>query len=125
MILKSLPALIIPRHSPSQIRALPTNILLNKLAPNLPISIEKKKSSFLFFVSFLIYLITHFIDKPESSINLAFFMILSIPSFYIVNVVVLDPNIFFGISGSASDAVAVNLNGIRILLANGTSNLFY
>ena len=52
-------------------------------------------------------------------------MILSILSFYIVNVVVLDPNIFFGISGSASDAVAVNLNGIRILLANGTSNLFY
>ena len=52
-------------------------------------------------------------------------MILSIPSFYIVNVAVLDPNIFFCISGSASDAVAVNLNGIRILLANGTSNFFY
>ena len=68
---------------------------------------------------------THFIDKPESSINLAFFMILSIPSFYIVNVVVLDPNIFFCISGSASDAVTVNLNVIRILLANGTSNFFY
>ena len=52
-------------------------------------------------------------------------MILSIPSFYIVNVAVLDPNIFFCISGSASDAVAVNLNDIRILLANGTSNFFY
>ena len=124
MALKSLPALIIPCHSPSRIRALPTNILLNKPAPNLPISIEKK-STFLFFVSFLIYLTTHFIDQPESSINLAFFMILSIPSFYIVNVAVLDPNIFFCISGSASDAVAVNLNGIRILLANGTSNFFY
>ena len=43
-----------------------------------------------------------------------------ISSFDIISVVVPDPKIFFlCIPESAADAAAVNLNGIKALLANG------
>ena len=40
-------------------------------------------------------------------------------SFKIINVVVPDPNIFWWIAASVADAAAVNLNGIKTLLAVG------
>ena len=36
----------------------------------------------------------------------------------------LDPKIFFWVAASVTDAVAVNTNGIEMLLANGLSTLF-
>ena len=43
----------------------------------------------------------------------------SLSSFDIVTAVVPDPKIFLCIEASATDAAAVNPNGIKILLANG------
>ena len=42
-----------------------------------------------------------------------------ISSFYIINVVVPDPNIFLWIAASVADTVAVNPNAIKTFLANG------
>ena len=47
-----------------------------------------------------------------------------ISSFDIISVVVPDPKIFLCIYASAADAVAVNPNGIKTLLANGLITLF-
>ena len=43
----------------------------------------------------------------------------SIPSLDIISVAVPEPKIFLHIPTSVADAVAVNLNGIKTLLANG------
>ena len=48
-------------------------------------------------------------------------MISSISSLEIIKFVNPDPNIFLWIVASVADAVAVNLNGIKMLLANGFS----
>ena len=45
----------------------------------------------------------------------------SISSFDIISVVVLEPKIFLCIPESAAHAAAVNLNGIKTLLANSLS----
>ena len=45
----------------------------------------------------------------------------SISSFYIISNVLPDPKIFLCIPSSASDAAAVNPNGINTLLANSFS----
>ena len=58
---------------------------------------------------------SHFINKPDSSIDLTFFMILFISSIEIINVVVPDPNISLGIAVCVADGVAVNPNDIPIL----------
>ena len=42
----------------------------------------------------------------------------------IINAVVPGPNIFLWIAESAADAAAVNLNGIKALLANGLDTFF-
>ena len=42
----------------------------------------------------------------------------------IINVVVPGPNIFLWIAASDADAAAVNLNGIKALLANGLDTFF-
>ena len=46
-------------------------------------------------------------------------MRLCISSLEIVNAVVPDPNIFLWIAAFVVGAAAVNLNGIKVLLANG------
>ena len=51
-------------------------------------------------------------------------MILSISSFEIISVVKLDLKTFFWIAASVADAVSVNPNDIKILLANGSSTIF-
>ena len=48
----------------------------------------------------------------------------SISSFDIIRVVVPEPSIFLCIPASIADADAVNLNGIKTLLANGLSTFF-
>ena len=62
-----------------------------------------------------------FINKPDSSRDLPFFMLSFISSFEIVCVVTSDPNIFLWIAASVADAAAANPNVIKTLLANGLS----
>ena len=76
------------------------------------------------FASFLIVLLTPFINKPDSLRDLTTFIISSISSFEIINVVTADAKIFFSIPASATDAAAVNSNGIKALLANDLSTFF-
>ena len=49
----------------------------------------------------------------------------SISSFEIISVAVPEPSIFLCIPVSAVDAVAVNPNGIKTLLANGLTTFFF
>ena len=51
-------------------------------------------------------------------------MISFISSLEIINVVIPDQKIFFWITLSVADAVAVNPNGIKTLLAKGLSTFF-
>ena len=44
--------------------------------------------------------------------------------FEIINAVDPDPKIFFWITASVADAVAINPKGIKTLLANGVSTFF-
>ena len=64
------------------------------------------------------------INKPDSSRDLIIFMISSISSFKIINVIIPEPKIFFWIAASVADAAAVNANGIKTLSANGQSTFF-
>ena len=81
------------------------------------------------FASFSIVLLTLFIHKSDSSKGLLIFMISSISSFGIINVVVCGakydglpkPIIFSWIHASPANAPAVNPNGIKMLLPNGLS----
>ena len=56
--------------------------------------------------------------------DLAVFRISSIFSFDILTCIVPDPRIIYKTLPSASDAAAVNLNGINKLLAHGVSTVF-
>ena len=69
-------------------------------------------------------MLTLFINKADSSRDLAIFMISLIASFKILNVVIHDPNIFFWIAPFVADAPVVNPKGIKTLLANGLSVIF-
>ena len=60
-----------------------------------------------------------FINKPDSSRDLTIFMISFISLLEIINVVVLDPNIFLWTAPSVAAAAAVNPTGIKTRLANG------
>ena len=97
--------------SPARITCLPVYRYPNKLAPNVP-----KKSSFLIFC----FIFNFFANAFYSSRALTIFMISFISSLEIINVVFLDPNIFLSIATSVADA-AINPNGIKMLLANGSS----
>ena len=80
-----------------------------------------RNSPFCSFASFLIVLITPFINKPDSSSHLTIFIISFIFSLEITNAVLAVPNNFSLIAASASDAAAVNPNGNKTLLGNGLS----
>ena len=62
---------------------------------------------------------THFNNEPECSGDLTILIMPSIPSLDIISVAVPEPKICLHIPTSVADAVAVNLNGIKTLLANG------
>ena len=72
------------------------------------------------------------INKPDSLRDLTTFMISFISSFKIINVAffvksegcVADPKIFLWIAASVADAVTVNPNAIKTLLANALSTFF-
>ena len=108
----SSPALITPR---------PNYAFLNIQESNVPNKVGKN-TTFCSFISFLLVSLIPFISNPDSSSNLTIIIISSIPSFEIVNAVVLD---FFWIAASVADAAAVNPNGFKALLAYGVSSFFY
>ena len=62
--------------------------------------------------------VNRFPNKLDSSSYLTISMIPIIASFEIISVVIPNPNIFLWIAATVSVAAAVNLNGIRTLLAN-------
>ena len=68
---------------------------------------------FFSFASFLIVSLTPFINKPDYSRNLTVFMISLIFSLEIINVVILNPNIFCWIATSVADAGSVKPNGFK------------
>ena len=82
-----------------------------------------KNPLFCSFAWFSIVLQTPFFNEPESSRNLTIFMITSISSFKIVNVIP-DPEILPWISASVANAAAVNPNCIRTHFANGVNSFF-
>ena len=73
------------------------------------------------FASFPIVSLTPFIYKPDYSKDLTIFMISSISSFENINVVMIDPKVFFWIAAFIADAVGVNPRGTRTLLAKSLS----
>ena len=75
--------------------------------------------------SFWIVYLTPFNNKQKSSRDLTLFIISSIPSFDIISVAVPDYKIFLCYPASAADAVVVNPNGIKTLLANGFITFFF
>ena len=99
---------------------LPVNKFSNKLALKVSNNI-RANPPFCYFASFLIVSPTRFIDKPDSSRYLTIFMISFISSFEIINVVIPDSNIFLCIAASVADAIAVDSNGMKMLVANGLS----
>ena len=90
------------------------------MVPNVPNSLLKIPPSCC-FASFLIVLLTPFINKQDSSRDLTIYIISFISSFQIISVAKPDPNIFLWTAASVADAAAVHPNCIKILLANGLS----
>ena len=141
--LKSWPDLIVPSHllvavapSSTLFALLPINKFPNKLAPKVPNNIMRNPP-FCSFASFLIVRLTPFVNEPDYSILffIRFFIISLFSSFMIINAVLLEaksegrpvPNTFLWIAAFVAYAVfvaytaAVNPNGIKIVLANGSS----
>ena len=83
-----------------------------------------KNPPFYYFDLFSIVLLTPFFNKPDSSSDLTVFMISFISSSEIINVVMLDSQIFFWIAAPVADAAAVNPKRIITLLANDVSAFF-
>ena len=110
--------------SPALIVSLPGHKFSNKLAANAPNNLLKNQPLCL-LSHFLSVSLTSFINKPDSSCDLTFFMISFISSFKIINVVCFAtskehaPNLkmFLSIAASVTDATTVNPNGTKILLA--------
>ena len=87
----------------------------NKLVPKVPHNIPKN----LPFYSLASFLIIWFINTSDSWRDLTIFMITFISLLKIINVLVLDSNIFLRIATSVTGAAAVTPNGFKTLLANG------
>ena len=107
-------ALIVPL--PALITPLPVNTFPTKVAPNVPKNILRNLP-FCYFASFLIVSLMPFINKSNSLRDLTIFIISSISSFEIINVLISDPKVFIWIAVSVADAAAVNSNDIEALLA--------
>ena len=73
------------------------------------------------FASFLIVSLTPFNNKQESSRYLTIFIMPSISSLDVINVVafVPEPNTLLCIPASAADTAELNPTGVKTLLANG------
>ena len=97
-------------RSPAPIVLLPAYRFPIKLGPNAPNNIPRNPP-FCFFASFLIILLTSFINKSDSPGDLTIFMISFICSFKIINSVTPDPNI----------SLSIVFDGIKTLLGNGLS----
>ena len=66
-----------------------------------------KNAPFSYFSPFLIDSLTFFINKPDSSRDSISFIISSISSFEIINVVVPDPKVLFWIAASFAAAAGI------------------
>ena len=71
--------------------------------------------------SFLIVSLRPCINKRVSSSDLTIFIIPFISLFEIINVALLDPNVFLWIAASVAAGFAVNPYGIKTLLTSGLS----
>ena len=91
--------------------------------PPPPVQIGLKNPPFCSFASFLIVLLTPFINKPDFSRDLTVFIIF-IPSFKINHVVMPDTNIFIWIVVPVAAAADVNTSGIKVLLVNNGLSAF-
>ena len=112
--LKSWPALVLPL--PALIVPLPATKFPNKLASKAPNN-TLRNPPFSCYASFLIVLLTRFINKQDSSSDLTIFMIPFISSFQIINFV----NMIQTFLMNSVSAAAVNPNEVKTLLANGLS----
>ena len=128
----TLKILIVPRTwlvaialSPALIVSLTSNGFPNKLAPKITINLPRNPF-YCYLTSFIVVLLTSFINKPDSSRELTIFIIPFISWLEIINLFAKsegrasDPNNFLWIA--ASDAAAANPNGIKMFLANGLSS---
>ena len=97
-----------------------------KLAPNNVYNSKLRNPPFCFYASFSIVSPAYFINKLDSPRDLTIFMISSIFSFEIINVVIPDAKIFSKIlaSTAAAAAAAANPNGIKTYLTYGLSVFF-
>ena len=106
---------------------MPDPLLVNRfpnvLAPNVPNNILRN-FPFCYFSSFLIVLLTLFINKRNYLSELTILMISFISSFKIINVVIPDPNIFLLIVVPVDDAATVNPSRSKSFLANGLNTFF-
>ena len=78
-----------------------------------------RNTTFCSFSSILIVLLTPFINKPDSSKDLAIYMISFISLFEIINDVCCAKS-----EECIPDAAAGNPNGIKTLVTNGLSTFF-
>ena len=69
--------------------------------------------------------LTRFVNKPHSTRDLTIFMISTIFSFVIINIVAAETKIILCVPASAPDAAAVNANDIKVLLVNGFFSAFF
>ena len=63
-------------------------------------------------------------NKPDITKDLTIFMISSIFSSEVMNAVVFDSKMFFWIAASVYDASVINLDSIKMVLANDVSRFF-
>ena len=86
-LIRLLPLLLASRPSILAFAPLPANRFLNKLAPEIPNNVLQIQHLLFFFASFLIVLLTSFINEAKSSIDLTILLIPAISSFEIIIVV--------------------------------------
>ena len=83
--------------SPALVTPLPANKFPNNIAPNVPSNILRNPT-FCYFVPFSFVSVAPFVNNPDSSTVLTNFMMSSIFSLEIINVVFPDPRMFLWIS---------------------------
>ena len=112
--------------SPSLIVPVPVNRFHNKLSRKEPNNILRNPL-FCTFASFLIFSLTPFINKSDSSSDLIIFYHYHSSSFIsslkIINVALADPYIFLQLTALIFHAASINYNSTKTLLANGLSTL--
>ena len=103
--------------SPALIVPLSFNRFPNQLATKVSNNILRNPP-FCYFASFFIVSLTPYLSKPDSPRDSIIFIISFISSLKVINVVLPDPSNFLRVAASVVDVAAVNLIGIKIILAS-------